>query len=137
MRIRNAEVHDDLCLRWVSSTDAVLTEPVRFTWHDDQGPQEFLALPGARFDGASVPRLFQWLAPRWGPLNFAALIHDTAFKFRFRLTHDRRVSRKYADQLIYCFARATGCNPLTAYAVRYAVRLLGERRWDRHDAEFR
>lgn len=136
MRIKNAVVHDQLCIMWVSATEAELTKQVRFSWDDDDGPQEFIALEGVRFDSASVPWFLQWFLPRWGVLNLGALIHDCAFRMRFQVGNER-VSRKYADQLLYVFARATGVDPLRAYAARYAVRWFGERLWDRHDKEFR
>lgn len=137
MRIRNCVVHDPLRMEWVSDTDARLLADVRFTWDDQDGPQEYVAKAGTRYDGATVPRTFSWLIHRWGGIRLAALIHDCAFKFRFRLTGDSMVSRKYADQLLYCFAVATGYPRPLAYVVRYAVRWFGAGTWNRHDREFR
>jgi len=59
---------------------------------------------GFILDFASVPRIFAWLFPPFGPLMMAAIVHDFVYKKGYLLLPNgvkEHLSRKQADDLLY------------------------------------
>jgi hypothetical protein len=90
-------------------------------------------LPGARTDGASVPRIFWRLAPPFaGRYIAAALIHDQLYKTRGAMG---LFDRAECDGVFHEAMRAAGVNPLLAGLMYAAVRIGGGRFEDKDPAQ--
>lgn len=80
-------------------------------------------------DGASVPRPFRWLIPRWGKHGQAAVLHDklceTFMKIELKEGREylRRIDRKEVDSIFYEAMDVLKVNKFTSKAIRIAVDL--------------
>lgn len=79
-------------------------------------------------DFTSVPRVFQWLVPRWGKYGNAAIIHDWLY-------WQQDLPRREVDLV---FLEAMGVMrvfPLTKHLIYRAVRIFGWYAWLRNRAD--
>lgn len=102
--------------RWIFREDYLIDLPDGRQAHIPQG---FI------LDFASVPRIFAWLFPPFGPLMMGAVVHDYIYKRSHLLIVMNQnmikegFSRRQADQLLYAItADQTGIKigALTAWA---------------------
>ena len=77
---------------------------------------------GFNWDGASVPRLFQSLFPKWGKYAVASLVHDWLYANRIG-------SRRRADRIFLHLMGEAGVNWIGRHLMYAAVRLFGGRAW--------
>lgn len=80
---------------------------------------------GFTWDGASVPRLLYWFAPRWGRYELFYLRHDYEYEYHSML----RIGRKESDTGLYKGLVAAGMCKWRASIIYYAVRLTGKGGW--------
>lgn len=77
-------------------------------------------------DLASVPRPIQWLVPRFGKYNAAAVVHD--WLFIHGKIEGEPITRRLADQIFLAIMKESGCGwrkrPMFA-----AVRMFGYQLW--------
>ena len=96
----------------------------KLTFYDEESGYAITVLPGARTDGASIPRFF-WRViggPFSGRYIAAALIHDQLYKAQGA----GKFSRKAADQLFKRAMLASGVPGWKAEVMYSAVRMGGE-----------
>ena len=79
-------------------------------------------------DFASVPRLIQWLVPRWGKYGNAAIIHDWLY-------WQQGGSRREADLVLLEAMAVIKVFPLLKYVIYCAVRIFGWYAWLRNRAD--
>lgn len=80
---------------------------------------------GYRSDGASIPRIFAWLFPRWNEVRLkAALFHDYDYEYGL-------VSQKHADRLFYARMLVHGNHGIRSWLMYRALRFFGHIAWKR------
>ena len=79
-------------------------------------------------DFASVPRLIQWLVPRWGKYGNAAIIHDWLY-------WQQEMSRREADRVFIEAMDVMKVFPLLKHLIYAAVRIFGWIAWLRNRAD--
>jgi hypothetical protein len=89
-----------------------------------------------RCDLASIPQMFQWLIPKLGKWNKAAVVHDWFYK-NPRLENERgkyiaTLSREQVDGLFYQIMKGSGVSWWKRHAMYRAVRLGGWWTWNRY-----
>ena len=81
--------------------------------------------PGFEWDEASVPWLFIWAFPKSGRYSQSAMVHDALYYKMYR-------NRKFADNELFHWMKATLCSDLQI-RIRYClVRLFGGAYWNRN-----
>jgi hypothetical protein len=94
-----------------------------------------LTIPaGFRCDLASIPQMFQWLIPKLGKWNKAAVVHDWFYKNN-RLEKDdgeyiATLTRLQVDDLFYQIMKGSGVSWWKRHAMYRAVRLGGWVTWN-------
>lgn len=106
----------------VSGELLVLSEPLVWQWIYGQiTPAVDITVPvGFKTDLASIPWFAQWLVPKLGIHNLAAVLHDYLC-----VIAENRGQRKSADKVFYEALRACKVTKLRARMMYYAVRLDG------------
>jgi hypothetical protein len=89
-----------------------------------------------RSDFASIPQMFQWLIPKLGKWNKAAVVHDWFYKYP-RLENERgefitNLTRKQVDDLFYQIMKGSGVSWWKRHAIYRAVRVGGWRQWGKY-----
>jgi hypothetical protein len=75
----------------------ILTE--EYSFYLTENHNRIIRVPeGFESDGASVPKMFQWLIPRWGTHGKAAVLHD--YLYRNRLVKRDRADKIMLDAMI-------------------------------------
>lgn len=77
---------------------------------------------GFNWDGASVPRLFQNVFPKWGKYAVASLVHDWLYANNIG-------KRREADRIFLHLMSEAGVNWLGRHIMYLAVRLFGGAVW--------
>lgn len=75
---------------------------------------------GFVWDGASVPRIFHWVLPRWGVHEHIYCRHDYRYS-----RGSQRGTRKQADKIMFNDMKDNGVCFVRRYLVYLAVRLVG------------
>ena len=107
-------------LKHVGPTDCIVEEDVRIFG--------VMVPKGFRTDGASVPRAFYNIIPRFTDALLAALVHDLRYDPPDKI---RLLTRKEADQEFRDNLKACGVNFARRQAAYRAVRLFGGIPWSR------
>jgi hypothetical protein len=84
----------------------------------------FVVPAGFVTDLASVPRVFWFIAPRWGKHGPAAILHD--YLYRTGEVDRRTADNRFADVMDLC-----NVHPIFADAMFFAVRIFGFHAWAR------
>jgi len=81
-----------------------------------------LTIPrGFKWDGASTPKPFRMIAPKWGDCSLAFLTHD----YLYSIHAPRDITRKHADKILYEDLCALGMSKIRAYLVYKTVDVFG------------
>lgn len=112
--------------RWENDgVTMVLLNELRYT---DPYGEVWVAKPGARVNGASIPRAFWSLigGPFEGKYRNASVLHDVAYEEQTRSWED-------ADRMFYNAMRCSGVGAVTAKTMYYTLRRHG-RHWKHRQA---
>jgi len=112
--------------RWeTDGVTMVLLNELRYT---DPYGEVWVAAPGSRVDGASIPRAFWSImgGPFEGKYRKASVLHDVAYE-------QQRRSPKEVDLMFYNAMRASGVGAVTAKTMYYALARHG-RHWKHKQA---
>lgn len=83
--------------------------------------RDFTIPAGFTWDGASVPKAFRLIVPKWGENSIAYLLHD----FLYSTQAPSTVSRKRADKILYEDLLTLGAGSIRAWLVYKTVDLFG------------
>lgn len=83
--------------------------------------RSFTIPEGFKWDGASTPKPFRLIMPKWGSESIAFLTHDYLYSIHAPIG----VTRKYADLILYEDLRALGVGSVRAWLVYTTVRAFG------------
>ena len=76
-------------------------------------------------DGASVPKILQWLYNPFGRYINAAVIHD----YLYSCYNNTGINRTHADKIFYFIMKETGIDNRTRRKFYMAVKYFGETSW--------
>lgn len=97
-----------------------------FIYYLDADNDEYVAVEsGYLSDGASVPKLFQWLIHPWGKHGQCAVLHDKLCETW--KTSKRTLTRKQVDEIFFESMGVAGVNVFRRMAIELAV--TGYRLW--------
>jgi hypothetical protein len=119
-------LHTKKPVRYKSGKDhRVVVNPVTAYWRG----RRIRVLPGYRYDGASIPRMFwRLIGNPWEEYEAAALIHD--------ILYDSEIwEREDADQCFRDLMEWLGVAKWRLSLMYRAVRLGGGPTWDKHTPE--
>jgi hypothetical protein len=120
----------------MASKHIVLTDDLE-VWVNIFNQKIELTIPeGFRCDLASIPQVFQWLIPKLGKWNKAAVVHDWFYK-NPRLENKRgeyiaTLSREQVDKLFYQIMKGSGVSRWKRHAMYRAVRIGGWLTWGKY-----
>lgn len=124
-------VYDERATKVLGKKFYRVTQSFRFFRSREESNVWAYVPAGYLSDGASVPRLFQWLLPAWGRYGQAAVLHDILCDTLqlFKNSVPVPITRKEADHLFLDGMVAAKVPWLTRMVLFAAVRLWGMFGW--------
>ena len=81
-------------------------------------------------DYASVPRMFQWIVPRFGKYNAAAVVHD--WLFEHGKIEGSKIGRSLTDRIFLAIMKKSKCRRWRRKLMYRMVRMFGYSLWKKN-----
>jgi hypothetical protein len=96
-----------------------------FSFYCSDNPDEIITVPiGFITDGASVPRIFQSVIPRWGTYGKAAILHDFLYR-------DKAFARCRCDAIMKDAMNTLQVSKWQKFIIYTSIRVFGWGSWYR------
>jgi hypothetical protein len=86
---------------------------------DDNQDERVVIERGYLSDGASVPKLLQWLIPVWGKYGQCAVVHDKLCETW--TTNKRKLNRQQVDEIFFASMKVAKVNIFRRKAIEFGV----------------
>lgn len=98
---------------WKTNKDNTheLLNGIHYFVYCKEGVLEIILDEGFKTDGASVPRLFQWVRKKWyndSEKDLGSITHDAIYTLEGKLAGNKVITREDADDILRGLDRCTG-----------------------------